>query len=136
MAAPNGILRSFQLMSRIEDEVKIMKRWTAVGLSVVAAIATLAPTAQVAQASFGDFMLGVGVAAGASAVINSNRRATTAEQRAADAQRQQAEQAVTPESEFFRGLQDALNGLPYDNFRATPDYDEGFQEGIRRLQAQ
>lgn len=110
-----------------------MKRWTAVGLSVVSAIATLAPTAHVAQASFGDFMLGVGVTAGATAVINSNRRANAAEQRAADAQRQQT---VTPESEFFRGLQDALNGLPYDNFRATLDYDEGFQEGIRRLQAQ
>lgn len=111
----------------------MMKRWTAAGLSVFAAIATLAPTAQVAQASFGDFLLGVGVAAGASAVINSNRRATDAEQRATEAQRQQT---ATPEAEFFRGLQDALNGLPYDNFRASPDYDQGFQEGVRRLQVQ
>ena len=108
-----------------------MKRSIAVGLSVFTAIASLAPTAKVAHASFGDFLLGVGVAAGTSAVINSNRRATESERRAAEAGRQQT---VSPEEEFFRGLQDALNGLPYDNFRATIDYDEGFQEGVRRLQ--
>jgi len=108
-----------------------MKRWTAISISVVTAIATLVPTARVAKASFGDFLLGVGVAAGTSAVINSNRRANAAEQRTTEAQRQQA---VTPDEEFFRGLQDALNGRPYDNFRATTDYDEGFQEGVRRLQ--
>ncbi|WP_204141357.1 hypothetical protein [Halomicronema sp. CCY15110] len=109
-----------------------MKRSSATGLSVLIAIASLAPTAKVAQASFGDFMWGVGVAAGTSAVINSNRRANDAERRAIEAERQQA---VSPDEEFFRGLQDALNGLPYDNFRATTAYDEGFQEGIRRLQA-
>lgn len=111
----------------------MMKRSIAVGLSVFTAIASLVPTAKVAQASFGDFLLGVGVAAGTSAVINSNRRATAAEQRAAEVGR---EQTVSPEEEFFRGLQDALNGLPYDNFRATIDYDEGFQEGVRRLKEQ
>ncbi|MEA5448046.1 hypothetical protein VB780_05660 [Leptolyngbya sp. CCNP1308] len=109
-----------------------MKRSIAIGLSVFAAIASLAPTAQVVQASFGNFMLGVGAAAGTSAVINSNRRAIEAEQRATEAERQQT---VSPEEEFFRGLQDALNGLPYDNFRATANYDEGFQEGVRRLEA-
>ncbi|HIK13801.1 MAG TPA: hypothetical protein IGS53_00640 [Leptolyngbyaceae cyanobacterium M33_DOE_097] len=107
-----------------------MKRLTA-GLSVFIAIASLAPTAKVAQASFGDFMLGVGVTAGTSAIINANRRANTAEQRANEAR---VQQAVSPQEEFFRGLQDALNGLPYDNFRASTDYDEGFQEGLRRLQ--
>jgi hypothetical protein len=111
----------------------MMKRWTAIGVSVMTAIATLAPTAKVAQASFGDFLLGVGVAAGTSAVINSNRRASDAQRQAAQAERQQA---ATPEEEFFRGLQDALNGRPYDNFRATTDYDEGFQEGVRRLREQ
>ncbi|TVP65382.1 MAG: hypothetical protein EA342_14440 [Leptolyngbya sp. LCM1.Bin17] len=108
-----------------------MKRSIAVGLSFFGAIASLAPTANVAQASFGNFMLGVGTAAGTSAIINSNRRATEAEQRAAEAERQQA---VSSEEEFFRGLQDAMNGLPYDNFRTTTYYDEGFQEGVRRLQ--
>ena len=108
-----------------------MKRSVATGLSILTAIAFLPPTANVAQASFGDFMLGVGVTAGASAVINSNRRANEANQRATEAERQQA---ASPEEEFFRGLQDALNGLPYDNFRSTADYDEGFQEGVRRLQ--
>jgi len=107
-----------------------MKRLTA-GLSICIAIATLVSTAKVVQASFGDFMLGVGVAAGTSAVINANRRANTAEQRSNEARTQQA---VSPQEEFFRGLQDALNGLPYDNFRASTDYDEGFQEGVRRLQ--
>lgn len=108
-----------------------MKRSIAIGLSVVAAIASLAPTANVAQASFGNFLLGVGAAAGTSAVINSNRRANEAEQRATEAERQQP---ASSEEEFFRGLQDALNGLPYDNFRTTTDYDEGFQEGVRRTQ--
>lgn len=108
-----------------------MKRSIATGLSVVTAMAFLGSTANVAQASFGNFMLGVGAATGTSAVINSNRRANEAEQRATEAERQQA---VSPEEEFFRGLQDALNGLPYDNFRATMDYDQGFQEGVRRLQ--
>lgn len=108
-----------------------MKRSIAVGLSVVAAIASLVPTANVAQASFGNFLLGVGAAAGTSAVINSNRRANEAEQRATEAERQQP---ASSEEEFFRGLQDALNGLPYDNFRTTTDYDEGFQEGVRRTQ--
>lgn len=110
-----------------------MKRSIAIGLSVFAAIASLAPTATVVQASFGNFMLGVGAAAGTSAVINSNRRANEAERRATEAERQQA---ASPEEEFFRGLQDALNGLPYDNFRASLDYDKGFQEGARRLQEQ
>jgi hypothetical protein len=108
-----------------------MKRSIAIGLSVFSAIASLAPTANVAQASFGNFMLGVGAATGTSAIIHSNRRATEAEQRATEAERQQT---VSAEEEFFRGLQDAMNGLPYDNFRSTTDYDEGFQEGVRRLQ--
>lgn len=108
-----------------------MKRSIAVGLSILTAMASLVPTANVAQASFGNFMLGVGAAAGTSAVINANRRANEAEQRAAEAESQQP---VSSEEEFFRGLQDALNGLPYDNFRATTYYDEGFQEGVQRLQ--
>ena len=108
-----------------------MKPLIAVGLSMFTAIASLAPTANIAQASFGNFMLGVGTAAGTSAVINSNRRATEAEQRATEAERRQT---VSSEEEFFRGLQDALNGLPYDNFRATTYYDEGFQEGVLRRQ--
>jgi hypothetical protein len=108
-----------------------MKRSVAVSLAIFTAMASLAPTATVAQASFGNFMLGVGAAAGTSAVINSNRRANEAEQRAAEVESQRP---VSPEEEFFRGLQDALNGLPYDNFRATDYYDEGFQEGVRRLQ--
>lgn len=108
-----------------------MKRSVAISLAIFTAMASLAPTATVAQASFGNFMLGVGAAAGTSAVINSNRRANEAEQRVADIEGQRP---VSSEEEFFRGLQDALNGLPYDNFRATTYYDEGFQEGIRRLQ--
>lgn len=109
----------------------MMKRSIAIGLSVFTAIASLASTAKVAQAGFGEFMLGVGLAAGTSAVINSSRRANEAEQRALETERQQT---VSSDEEFFRGLQDALNSLPYDNFRSTTYYDDGFQEGVRRLQ--
>jgi hypothetical protein len=109
-----------------------MKQSIAIGLSSLTIVAFLGSTVSVAQASFGNFMLGVGAAAGTSAVINANRRATEAEQRAAEAELQRT---VSAEEEFFRGLQDALNGLPYDNFRATVDYDQGFQEGVRRLQS-
>lgn len=73
-----------------------------------------------ASASFGDFMLGVGAGVGTSVIINNNRRAN--EQRYGFA---------SPEEEFFRGRSDGINGLRYDNPRNSPDYDRGFQEGLR-----
>lgn len=73
-----------------------------------------------AQASFGDFMLGVGAGVGTSVIINNNRRANEDRYR-----------PVPPEQEYFRGRSDGINGLRYDNPRNSPDYDRGFQEGLR-----
>lgn len=76
-----------------------------------------------AQASFGDFMLGVGAGVGTSAIIRSNQRA-----------REDRYRPVSPDDEFFRGRQDGINGLRYDNPRNSIDYDRGFQEGLRLRQ--
>lgn len=73
-----------------------------------------------ANASFGDFMLGVGAGVGTSVIINNNRRA-----------REERYAPASPEEEFFRGRSDGINGLRYDNPRNSRDYDRGFQEGLR-----
>ena len=76
-----------------------------------------------AKASFGDFMLGVGAAAGVGAIIRNNQRAA-----------QERYGPSTPQEEYFRGRQDGFNGLRYDNPRNSPDYTRGFQEGLRARQ--
>ncbi|WP_017294499.1 hypothetical protein [Geminocystis herdmanii] len=76
-----------------------------------------------AQASFGDFMLGVGAATGVGAIIRSNQRAT-----------QERYGPSTPQEEYFRGRQDGFNGLRYDNPRNSSDYSRGFNEGLRARQ--
>ncbi|NCO73982.1 MAG: hypothetical protein GW795_15310 [Cyanobacteria bacterium] len=76
-----------------------------------------------AQANFGNFMLGVGAGVGTSAIIRNNQRAAEERYR-----------PVSPDAEFFRGRQDGINGLRYDNPRNSIDYDRGFQEGLRLRQ--
>jgi len=98
-----------------------MKRITVISLASVVAFSSLPFFARPAQSSWGDFFLGVGAGVGTSAIVNSNRRAQ--EQRYAPA---------SPDQEFFRGVQDGLNGARYDNPRNSPDYDRGFEEGVRR----
>lgn len=86
-------------------------------------VTSLATAIKPAQASFGDFMLGVGAGVGTSAIIRSNQRA-----------REDRYRPVSPDDEFFRGRQDGINGLRYDNPRNSIDYDRGFQEGLRLRQ--
>jgi hypothetical protein len=78
-----------------------------------------------AQASFGDFMLGVGAAVGTGAIIRSNQRA-----------REERYRPVSPQQEFYRGRQDGINGLKYDNPRDSSDYDRGYQEGLKLRRGQ
>jgi hypothetical protein len=85
-----------------------------------ALITSITSAMKPAQASFGDFMLGVGAGVGTSAIIRNNQRA-----------REDRYRPVSPEQEFFRGRQDGINGLRYDNPRNSGDYDRGFQEGLR-----
>lgn len=74
-----------------------------------------------AKASFGDFLLGAGVAVGAGAIIQGNNRA-----------RQERYRPVPPQQEFNRGLIDGMNRARYDNPRNSPDYTRGYQEGLNR----
>ncbi len=94
---------------------------TLIAISTATVFAPLFINVAPAQASFGDFMLGVGAAAGTSILINSNRRAAEARYR-----------PVSPEQEFYRGLEDGINGARYDNPRNSSDYDRGFREGSQR----
>ena len=87
-------------------------------------ITNFGTTVKPAHASFGDFMLGVGAAVGTRAIIDSSRRSS----------REQRYRAVSPEEEFFRGRQDGFNGARYDNPRNSPDFDRGFEEGLRQRQ--
>jgi hypothetical protein len=91
-------------------------------LTILTTLSTVSLFAMPARASFGDFLLGAGVATGAAVVINSNRRADAASRAA----------PPTPEQEFFRGVQDGTNRARYDNPRNSPDYDRGFQKGLER----
>lgn len=90
---------------------------------VTTIITGLATSVKPAQASFGDFMLGVGATAGVGAIIRSNQRAT-----------QERYGPATPEQEYFRGRQDGFNGLKYDNPRNSSDYSRGYNEGLRARQ--
>lgn len=98
---------------------------TTLTLTVIttALITSVTTSIKPAQASFGDFMLGVGAGVGTSAIIRNNQRA-----------REDRYRPVSPDQEFFRGRQDGINGLRYDNPRNSIDYDRGFQEGLRMRQ--
>jgi 2-phospho-L-lactate guanylyltransferase (CobY/MobA/RfbA family) len=98
---------------------------TTLTLTVIATtlISSFSTSVKPAQASFGDFMLGVGAGVGTSAIIRNNQRA-----------REERYRPVSPDQEFFRGRQDGINGLRYDNPRNSIDYDRGFQEGLRLRQ--
>ncbi len=74
-----------------------------------------------AEASFGDFMLGVGAAVGTRAIIDANKRNT-----------QERYKPVSPRDEYYRGKQDGINNLRYDNPRNSSDYDRGYEEGARQ----
>lgn len=101
-----------------------MKSTTLIITFIATTLVTSLTTAiKPAQASFGDFMLGVGAGVGTSAIIRSNQRA-----------REDRYRPVSPDDEFFRGRQDGINGLRYDNPRNSIDYDRGFQEGLRLRQ--
>ncbi len=93
------------------------------GTIVVTATTVMTFSIKPAQASFGDFMLGVGATAGVGAIIRSNQRAT-----------QERYGPATPQQEYFRGRQDGFNGLRYDNPRNSFDYSKGFDEGLRARQ--
>jgi hypothetical protein len=84
-------------------------------------LSTLTGSIAPAQASFGDFMLGVGATVGIGALVKSSQNA-------------QRCNPTSPEQNFFRGVEDGQNGARYDNPCASPDYDRGFQEGARRRQ--
>ncbi|MEB3226977.1 MAG: hypothetical protein VKJ27_01215 [Synechocystis sp.] len=96
------------------------------GFKVLTAIASAVTVSSLvappALASFGDFMLGVGATVGVGAIVNSVQRSNEANRN----------RPVSPKDEYFRGLQDGINGARYDNPRNSVDYDRGFQEGARR----
>lgn len=98
-----------------------MKKITSISLTTLATLATIASFSYPAQANFGNFLLGTGVGAGSTLLIQNNRRAA-----------QDRYRPVPAEQEFSRGLTDGINGARYDNPRNSPDYDRGFQEGLRR----
>lgn len=89
-------------------------------LSITSLVSLSTINIKPAQASFGDFMWGVGAGVGTSVIINNNRRA-----------REDRYRPVPPEQEFARGRSDGINGLRYDNPRNSRDYSRGFEEGLR-----
>jgi hypothetical protein len=98
-----------------------MKRITTISLTATILLATLPLFSRPARASWGDFFLGVGSAVGVRAIVDSNRRA-----------QQERYRPVSPQQEYYRGLEDGTNGARYDNPRRSSDYDRGYEEGARR----
>jgi hypothetical protein len=102
-------------------ESKIMKQKIfTIGMITTGLISSFTTTIKPVQASFGDFMLGVGATIGVGAIIDNNRRAE-----------QERYRPVPPEQEYYRGRQDGINNLKYDNPRVSSDYDRGYEEGLR-----
>lgn len=101
-----------------------MRRIISIGLSTLTTLSALCAFSTPAKADFGDFLLGIGAAAGTSAIINSNRR-----------DREERYRPVAPEKEYYRGVQDGVNGNKYDNPRNSSDYDKGYEEGLQRRKA-
>jgi hypothetical protein len=102
-----------------------MKKITSLSLTALTTLTAIATFSASAQAGFGEFLLGTGVGAGSTLLLQNNRRAA-----------QERYRPVSPDDEFFRGLTDGINGARYDNPRNSRDYDRGFQEGLRRRQGQ
>ena len=98
-----------------------MKKITAISLTTATFLTSFSVFSQPAQASFGDFLLGVGAAVGVGAIVDSNRR-----------QQEERYRPVPPEQEYYRGVQDGVNGAKYDNPRNSRDYDRGYEEGLRK----
>ncbi|MBE9169160.1 hypothetical protein IQ238_17085 [Pleurocapsales cyanobacterium LEGE 06147] len=99
-----------------------MKKILSLSLSALTALTSVSAFSLSAKAlDLGDFLLGAGTAAGASIIINNNRRA--------EAERHSP---VSAQEEYYRGIQDGTNGAKYDNPRDSADYDRGYAEGLRR----
>jgi len=88
------------------------------GLSTVAILALPAR----ADFDFGDFLLGTGIGVGTSLIINSINQSSNANRYA----------PVSPQQEYYRGVEDGTNRAKYDNPRNSPDYDNGYQVGLQR----
>lgn len=95
-----------------------MKKITILNLTGLATLAALYAFPAPASASFGDVLLGAGAAIGAEAIINSGKN--------------DEGRPVSPQQEYYRGVQDGTNGAKYDNPRASADYDKGYEDGLRR----
>ncbi|MFM7579745.1 MAG: hypothetical protein ACKO5Q_22785 [Microcystaceae cyanobacterium] len=102
-----------------------MKSFSLVTLTACFTLSSLTFYPTVARASWGDFFLGVGAAVGVGAIVNS-------------AQRQEAQRyaPAPPQEEYYRGVQDGMNGAKYDNPRNSPQYDQGYEVGVQRRQQQ
>ncbi len=98
-----------------------MKKITAITLILSTFITTTQLLLKPAQANFGDFLLGVGAAVGVGAIVEGNR---------ADAERRY--RPVLPQQEYYRGVEDGVNGANYDNPRSSVHYDRGYEEGLRK----
>jgi hypothetical protein len=99
-----------------------MRKIIVIGLVALTSVATLVAASKPARADFGDVLIGAGAALGINAIVQSNNRANQAER----------QRYVSPQDEYYRGVQDGTNGLKYDNPRNSPDYDQGYNEGVRR----
>jgi len=91
-------------------------------LAILTGLSTVSFLALPARADFGDFLLGVGATAGTVLIINGAKQSSEAS-RAAPA---------SPQQEYYRGVEDGTNRVKYDNPRNSPDYDEGYQVGLKR----
>lgn len=95
-----------------------MRKITVLSLTGITTLTVLYVLPAPANASFGDVLLGAGAALGAKAIIDSNNN--------------DERQPVSPEQEYYRGVQDGTNGAKYDNPRASYEYDRGYEEGLRK----
>jgi hypothetical protein len=76
------------------------------------------------KADFGDVMLGIGAGAATGIIINNNTKRSTEDRY----------KPVPPEQEYYRGVQDGVNGEKYDNPRNSSDYDKGYEDGLAKRQ--
>lgn len=98
-----------------------MRRIISIGLSTLTTLSALYAFSTPAKADLGDLLLGIGATAGVSAIINNNQ--------------ENRYRPVPPKEEYYRGVQDGVNGNKYDNPRNSSDYDTGYEEGLQRRKA-